>query len=1120
MARIQLGAGESAGISGTFDIFGTASGAEKVSILSSSGYYKFDPSFNRGGDTIELPGSIFDWAVMRSGSTAILFKDGISVNIPVGIAVTNIIFHNASTQLKMDLTVGKMYLGPTPLETTSAPALSSGSAPKFETPDKVYVDEGTTGAFRAVATDEDGDSTVKYALLETPDSKYFLIDSSTGSVRLKVPASYQTDKPQYVVSVLGVDATGLKAAHTVTVVIRDRSDSLPTFSTATATISVQEGQYITGYKATATQADSRDLIRYFIAGGADAGRFEIDQLSGQLAFKGGPTDFEKPGGAKGGNDYEVIVAAQDLARNLALQTVVVTVTDKADEASDDISTVSVAAGTLAMGSVTITCIENQMATGYVGVSQISSPGSYNFAISGADAPRFWINPGTGALYFRNGGADYEAQNSAAGTNNYRVTVIFTDGAGNKATQAVNVRVTNQIFEPNPQKGGDFINNTADGGITFFGNSADNLVSGTEKFDDLTGWTGNDFIRALGGNDYLRGDPGDDTLEGGAGDDRLMGNEGSDTAVYTCLSTQAKIKQESPGNFTVITPDEGRDSMPFSDMEFVRFANAEFSLDANLSLGTSFWTMSSKSALIGSSGNDVIRLSGEGLFVDGRDGNDVAYLDSIFDPILEQINQTSWRVVFGSDEYILTNVETLLANGRSYNLSLNLNNIQVGGAEKIFYGSNSIDLFVIKNTRQSIYNAGNSDKAIVFSDNYKTSSQVPTWEYASDTTKLPYWIDALLPNGAASFEARLVSHIVYFAFPDTAPSYLSGSELSEFSKFNDSQRSYVRKLLTYISTVTDLQFVETNDVGQSGTITFFNTNANPNLGGYARYPDAGTPFDMDNVVNITSEESAAIQHKAPAIDNWGGASLIHEVGHSLGLKHPFSSQGDEPSYLPAEEAIKTHSVMAYDGWSVTPTSWQFAELDLAALQYLYGPSRTARAGNDTYRVSAETNNFIWDGGGVDTIDLSDMADSCMVSLVPGFHGFIGDFSELITAPGQITINFGSDIENLKGSTAGDQLFGNDLDNVVDGGAGDDWVYGGLGNDQLTGGLGNDVIFGGLGEDTAQFNGDRSEYTISRSDSQLIVTSLREGRDILCDIERLIFKDQTVVVSDIPSGGTFG
>lgn len=56
------------------------------------------------------------------------------------------------------------------------------------------------------------------------------------------------------------------------------------------------------------------------------------------------------------------------------------------------------------------------------------------------------------------------------------------------------------------------------------------VIGSQAFDRMRGYAGNDTIDGGGGDDYLRGDEGDDSLSGGAGFDDLNGNMGADSLV--------------------------------------------------------------------------------------------------------------------------------------------------------------------------------------------------------------------------------------------------------------------------------------------------------------------------------------------------------------------------------------------------------------------------------------------------------------------------------------------------------------------------------------------------------------------------------------------------------------
>jgi Ca2+-binding RTX toxin-like protein len=68
-----------------------------------------------------------------------------------------------------------------------------------------------------------------------------------------------------------------------------------------------------------------------------------------------------------------------------------------------------------------------------------------------------------------------------------------------------------------------------GGVTYpdveEDNSGNNLFTGTNCADDLSGGLGNDILYGLSGDDTMRGDEGDNTLYGGNGADQLIGMAG-------------------------------------------------------------------------------------------------------------------------------------------------------------------------------------------------------------------------------------------------------------------------------------------------------------------------------------------------------------------------------------------------------------------------------------------------------------------------------------------------------------------------------------------------------------------------------------------------------------------
>ena len=83
-----------------------------------------------------------------------------------------------------------------------------------------------------------------------------------------------------------------------------------------------------------------------------------------------------------------------------------------------------------------------------------------------------------------------------------------------------------------------------------------------------------------------------------------------------------------------------------------------------------------------------------------------------------------------------------------------------------------------------------------------------------------------------------------------------------------------------------------------------------------------------------------------------------------------------------------------------------------------------------------------------------------------------------------------------------LIGNAHDNILVGNAGDNVLKGGAGNDQLDGGAGNDTVV---------LSGSFSDYTITKKDGVTTVTdkqAIRDGTDVLKNIEILQFKDRTV------------
>jgi serralysin len=192
---------------------------------------------------------------------------------------------------------------------------------------------------------------------------------------------------------------------------------------------------------------------------------------------------------------------------------------------------------------------------------------------------------------------------------------------------------------------------------------------------------------------------------------------------------------------------------------------------------------------------------------------------------------------------------------------------------------------------------------------------------------------------------------------------------------------------------------------------------------------------------------------------GYVSLIHEIGHAIGLKHPHDSSPN----LPTAEDNHTNTVMSYQFYGESPGSPM--GYDLLALQYMYG-ARPQRGGNDTYVMnradvdqytvggqqfispSLTTKQAIWDSGGYNVLDLSAITATSggyRVDLRPlGWVSTNANYYTTYLNAGAV-IGPGVSIRELVNSGGNDTIYANSDANMFRGYSasrvtGDDVIYG--------------------------------------------------------------------------------
>ncbi len=388
----------------------------------------------------------------------------------------------------------------------------------------------------------------------------------------------------------------------------------------------------------------------------------------------------------------------------------------------------------------------------------------------------------------------------------------------------------------------------------------------------------------------------------------------------------------------------------------------------------------------------------------------------------------------------------------------------------------------------------------------TGSESATGNYqlTAQTLSSDYYIQGLLaqPNVRWNAGAPMGTPVnVTYSFPTTLPSEYSPDDIRGYHSFSGSQKAAAVQALSVISTYANITFTEVS--GSDGQIRF------------------GTCFQGNILAGVTipytsgdslTRADVALANDYPANSNLsvgttGYETLVHEIGHALGLKHPgdYNAIGAAPTppYLPTSQDTSAFTVETYNN-AGTPVK-SLMPFDIAALQYLYGANLATRGGNDNYTLSRGSAYVVWDSAGIDTLNASTLTSEVVLDLNPGsvsYDGYVGTGKFLSPI---VAIAFGSTIENAAGGSESDELLGNAADN------------------RLTGNGGDDRIVGGAGIDVAVYSGNRSNYTLTDTGNPVLGYTVAaktgtEGTDNLFDVERLKFADTSVAIDMDGSAGS--
>ncbi|MDB4106246.1 Ig-like domain-containing protein [bacterium] len=334
-------------------------------------------------------------------------------------------------------------------------------------------------------------------------------------------------------------------------------------------------------------------------------------------------------------------------------------------------------------------------------------------------------------------------------------------------------------------------------------------------------------------------------------------------------------------------------------------------------------------------------------------------------------------------------------------------------------------------------------------------------------------------------------------------------LELFSHYADVAFNYLGSFATPVDAAANGSEI---NFSMDGSGLFFNNDAFWAIG-YFPEPDATARGDI--YLNLNSQANYLASYE---IGSAGFFLILHELGHTLGLKHPHDDGGNaRPTFNELDLGGMDNdfmTIMSYeDGYDWNLINWDPGTpmfLDVLALQYLYGKSETLFADDSEFSlVKNDLYATIWDPSGNDLIDQSAATEGWYV-VMPDFEpSTVLDTKVGLAIPAdelsfQTPLNLYwlmGDFENINGSEFVDTIYGNSFENLIKGNGGDDILAGGSGSDTFiyVKGDGNDTILDfDQNEDSISYQGFNADevaaFTESYLDDGSKVILLTDGAEI--------------------------
>ncbi len=637
-------------------------------------------------------------------------------------------------------------------------------------------------------------------------------------------------------------------------------------------------------------------------------------------------------------------------------------------------------------------------------------------------------------------------------------------------------------------------------------------------DVLYGGIQNDTISSLGGNDALFGHDGNDTLTGGAGDDILAGDAGDDTYVYNTGDGNDLIYEAlvaSPGADKILFGEGiaaseiniSRDHSDFNDA-IITFVDHAGSIRVNDLFGF-YYGIENMQFADGTLWNQAA-IENAYLAKHSTAGNDVAYGSILNDVMNGGAGNDTLFGHDGNDTITGGTGDDVLAGGSGddtyvYNVGdgndiINDAIVSSPAADTILFGAGiaASEIRITRDNRQpdnAVITFANHAGSIRADNLFNFYYGIERFQFADGTVWNQSAILAATQNQTVLQGTNATNTLTGTTGADAlygldGNDTLTGGAGNDHLEGNFGNDTYIVNLGDGRDTIFDNGYVGDTDTlafgagitaasikisedttGRDNWLLTLNDSNSVLLQGFSRsYNTIDRITFADGTVWTRADLAARLLTAAAATpDILYGTDLNDTVNGGAGDDALYSDDGNDTLFggrgndrMEGNFGNDTYTVNLGDGRDTIFDNGYLSDTDTL----VFGAGITAANIKISQDVTVPANWLL-------TLD-----DSNSV-LLQDFSRFSNTIDKVTFADGTVWTRADLAARLLTAAAASsDILYGTDLNDTINGGAGDDALYGGEGNDTLFGGRGNDRMEGNFGNDT---------YTVN----------LGDGRDTIFD-----------------------